>query len=113
MKKIIGAVLMCCSLAARAGELASEFAKPPEAAKPLTWWHWLNGTITREGITADLESMKRAGLGGCYMFNCGVGMIVVAEAARAAPFAPKPTDDDSKAFIHAYSMAHKVSERIK
>lgn len=49
----------------------SAFRDPPAEARPLTWWHWLNGTITREGITADLESMKRAGLGGCYLFNCG------------------------------------------
>ncbi len=49
----------------------SSFRFPPPEARPLTWWHWLNGNITREGITRDLESMKRAGLGGCYLFNCG------------------------------------------
>lgn len=59
---------------AAAGDLARDFARPPDEARPLTWWHWLNGNITREGITADLESMKRAGLGGTYLFNCGVGM---------------------------------------
>ena len=67
-------LLLLAVTVARAGDLARDFAKPPDEAKPLTWWHWLNGTITREGITADLEAMKRAGLGGCYMFNCGVGM---------------------------------------
>jgi hypothetical protein len=30
----------------------------------LTWWHWLDGSVTREGITADLEAIQRAGLGG-------------------------------------------------
>lgn len=60
------------AVAAEAGdELAAEFRTPPDSARPLTWWHWLNGTITRDGITADLEAMKRAGLGGCYLFNCG------------------------------------------
>ena len=54
--------------------LDKAFLSPPEEAKPLTWWHWLDGTITREGITADLEAMKRAGLGGAYMFNAGIGM---------------------------------------
>jgi hypothetical protein len=39
--------------------------------------------------------------------------LLEAEAARAAPFDPKPDDNDPKAFIHAYSMAHKVSERLK
>ncbi len=71
----LGLALVIGSLTVRAGdELADSFRAPPEAAKPLTWWHWLNGTITRDGITADLEAMKRAGLGGCYLFNCGVGM---------------------------------------
>ncbi|MCX7047666.1 MAG: glycosyl hydrolase [Candidatus Sumerlaeota bacterium] len=54
--------------------LERAFVTPPDSAKPLTWWHWLDGNITREGITGDLEAMKQAGLGGAYLFNCGVGM---------------------------------------
>lgn len=54
--------------------LETNFVRPPDEARPLTWWHWLDGNITRQGITADLESIKRAGLGGAYLFNCGVGM---------------------------------------
>ncbi len=50
------------------------FVHPPESARPLTWWHWLDGNITREGITADLEAMKRGGLGGAYVFNAGLKM---------------------------------------
>ena len=30
------------------------FLSPPVAAKPWVYWFWLNGNITREGITADL-----------------------------------------------------------
>ncbi len=40
-------------------DLAAGFQNPPASAKPHTWWHWMNGNITREGITADLEAMKR------------------------------------------------------
>ena len=54
-----------------ANDLAAAFQDPPDAAKPLTWWHWIDGNVTRDGITKDLESMKRAGLGGCYLFNIG------------------------------------------
>jgi len=34
----------------------------------------MNGNITREGITADLEAMKRVGIGGAQIFNvdCGI-----------------------------------------
>jgi hypothetical protein len=54
-------------------ELTRLFAQPPASAKPLTWWHWLDGNITREGITGDLEAMQRVGLGGALMFNASVG----------------------------------------
>ena len=31
----------------------------------------MSGNVTKEGITADLESMKRAGLGGLFSFDVG------------------------------------------
>jgi len=47
------------------------FVNPPQSARPLTLWHWMNGLITREGITADLESFKEAGLAGVQVFLVG------------------------------------------
>ena len=55
--------------AAAAAVLSAGFQNPPDVAKPHTWWHWMNGNITREGITADLEAMKKIGLGGAQIFN--------------------------------------------
>src|SRR5579871_3991105 len=54
--------------------LEAGFANPPDSAKPHTWWHWMNGNITKEGITADLEAMKQIGLGGATIVNvdCGI-----------------------------------------
>lgn len=34
-----------------------------------TWWHWMNGHITREGITKDLEAMAAAGIDTATIFN--------------------------------------------
>jgi hypothetical protein len=34
------------------------FANPPLSARPGVFWDWLNGNITKEGITRDLEAMK-------------------------------------------------------
>lgn len=34
-----------------------------------TWWHWMNGHITREGITKDLEAMAAAGIDSVTIFN--------------------------------------------
>lgn len=50
------------------------FKNPPEAAKPRTWWHWMGGNVTAEGITLDLEWMKRVGLGGIQLFDAGLGV---------------------------------------
>src|SRR5437899_2152263 len=49
--------------------LQSGFRNPPDSARPQTWWHWMNGNITKAGITADLEAMKRIGLGGATIVN--------------------------------------------
>ncbi len=50
-------------------KLVTEFAAPPDASRPHTWWHWMNGNISKEGITADLEAMKRVGIRGVTLFN--------------------------------------------
>jgi hypothetical protein len=50
-------------------DLENNFKVPPDAAKPWVWWHWMNGNITRAGITADLEAMKRVGIGGVQVFQ--------------------------------------------
>src|SRR5512146_2882252 len=53
--------------------LRNGFENPPDSAKPRAWWHWLNGNVTKEGITADLEWMKRVGIGGMQMFDGNLG----------------------------------------
>ncbi len=54
--------------------LENGFKNPPNSAKPHTWWHWINGNISKKGITADLEAMKKIGLGGAQIFNVEVGI---------------------------------------
>lgn len=47
-----------------AAALEAEFRRPPAAARPWVYWFWINGNISKEGITADLESFQQAGIGG-------------------------------------------------
>jgi hypothetical protein len=54
--------------------LEAGFRNPPAWAKPFTWWHWMGGNSSKEGITADLESMKQAGIGGAHIFDAGQGI---------------------------------------
>jgi hypothetical protein len=51
----------------------SGFVTPPDSAKPWVYWYWMNGNSTKEGIKADLESMKKAGIGGAMQFDIGMG----------------------------------------
>ncbi len=52
-------------------ELEAGFRQPPASAKPQTLWFWMNGNVSRDGITRDLEAMQRVGLGGALMFDGG------------------------------------------
>lgn len=45
------------------------FKAPPREYGPMTWWHWINGHVTQEGITKDLTAMHEAGIRGVQMFN--------------------------------------------
>ena len=55
------------SLSAGAPTLQQQFAHPDGESKPWTFWYWMYGAVSEEGIKADLEAMKQAGLGGAYL----------------------------------------------
>ena len=55
------------------------FLNPPDSAKPRVWWHWMSGNITKEGIKADLEWMKRVGIGGFQNFDAGLNTPQIVE----------------------------------
>src|SRR4051812_41808228 len=63
---VIMTVLLLCVSAIASPE--SDFVRPPGAARPLVWWHWMYGNISKDGITADLESMAAVGVGGVQLF---------------------------------------------
>lgn len=49
--------------------LVEGFKNPPPSAKARTWWHWMNGNISKAGITSDLEAMKAVGIQEAQIFN--------------------------------------------
>jgi hypothetical protein len=53
---------------------AAGFADPPDSVRPWVYWMWMDGNLTREGITADLEAMREAGLGGVVICEVNVGV---------------------------------------
>jgi hypothetical protein len=62
------------SSSASGPDLVRGFAQPPPSARPWVYWFWLNGNITREGITADLEAMQRVGIGGVLIMEVDQGV---------------------------------------
>ena len=47
--------------------LEKEFLNPPSESRPRTWWHWISNNVSKDGITKDLEAMKRIGLKGAQI----------------------------------------------
>lgn len=55
-------------------DLQARFQTPPPGARPWVYWFWMNGNITEEGITADLEAMARVGIGGTLIMSVSTGI---------------------------------------
>lgn len=89
---------------ASADRLEAGFRNPPNWARPWVYWFWLNGNITREGITADLEAMKRVGIGG----------VLIMEVDQGVPLGPVPFASDQwrALFKHAVSEAHRLGLQV-
>ena len=83
--------------------LKNGFENPPNGARPRVWWHWMNGNITKEGITADLQWMHRAGLGGYQNFDAALQTPQVVEK-RLAYMTPEWKD----AFTHAILLGDQL-----
>ena len=70
-QQIFAISLLACTAISPANALQThllreQFQNPSDEAKPWTFWYWMFGAVSKEGITADLEAMKHAGLGGTY-----------------------------------------------
>ena len=65
MKILILSIALFITSAELAGQdLEQSFRNPPDSVKPWVFWFWINGNISQEGITKDLEAMKGVGING-------------------------------------------------
>ena len=46
-----------------------KFLTPPKVYHPETWFHYIGGNVSKEGITADLEAIAAAGITGIQLFH--------------------------------------------
>src|SRR5512137_97274 len=96
--------LLCTHVGAQqsmADEIEAGFRSPPPSARPWVFWFWLDGNITSDGITADLEAMARVGLGGA----------IIMDVSQGIPPGPVKFFDDQwrNLFRHAVSEAARLN----
>lgn len=65
---------VCPTQAKPISELEKDFTQLSASARPYTYWFWMNGNMTKEGITKDLEAMHRVGIGGVFNLEGGTGI---------------------------------------
>ena len=54
--------------------LESGFLNPPDSARPGVYWYFMDGNLSKEGMTADLEAMKKGGIGNVIFLEVNVGV---------------------------------------
>jgi len=113
MKKAVLLILTASAIAScmltangmdAARNMAKAFANPPDSARPWVYWFPLNGNITSNGITADLEAMKRVGIGG----------VLYMETDQGAPNGPADFGGPlwRALFQHICSEAHRLGLEV-
>ena len=78
MKKstlLLALALPLCGVLHAAEPLERQFQNPPEETKPWCYWYWYKSDITRDGITKDLEAMKKAGVRLAMIGNIDYGSL--------------------------------------
>ena len=108
-KLMLLAILLLAPLAlARAADrLAEGFATPPGEARLHAYWWWLNGNVTREAITRDLEAMKEKGFGGALIMDAGGA---AQDGNRQVPHGP---DFGSPQWRELYQHTLREAMRLK
>lgn len=70
---VLSALVLPQMISAASDTLEQGFENPPREARLRAYWWWLNGNVTKEAITKDLEWMKSIGMGGGLIFDAGGG----------------------------------------
>jgi hypothetical protein len=98
-----GFALAACNRGLR-DPLKEGFLSPPPEARPGVYWYFMDGNIGREAMTADLESMRKAGIGWVLFLEVNVGI----------PRGPVDflTDEWQDLFAHAVREAERLGIRL-
>ena len=79
-KRLFFLACLLVSQAVGAQGLYEQFADPPQEARPRVWWHWMDGNVSIDGISKDIDWMERIGIGGFHQFDAGgIGMLSIVD----------------------------------
>lgn len=53
-------------------DMEKNFKSPPDSVKPWMYWYWLSDNISAKGISADLATMAKVGVGEAFIGNIGL-----------------------------------------
>jgi alpha-L-rhamnosidase len=87
-------------------QMEREFSTPPDGVKPWIYWWWLDGAVSKEGLTKDLEEMKKEGISGALIFDSGTG-------GHDSPKGPAFMSDEWREYFrHALQEAGRLGIEI-
>ena len=85
------------------------FVDPPVEARPGCFWAWLNGSITKEQISRDLEAMERGGMRGGEIWD----VAAAADPDGRVPAGPAFLGPEStRLIVHAIREADRLGLKI-
>lgn len=88
-------------------QIYSDFVTPPQSARPLVWWHWMNGNITKEGIRKDLLWMNSVGIAGFHLFDASLSTPQIVDKRLEYM-----TPEWNEAYYHAIQLADSLGMEV-
>ena len=90
--------------------LSENFNNPPADYGLNCWWWWLNGNVTKEAITSDLEAMKSKNFQGAVVYDAGGHNL---RGNKDVPFGPQfGSDKWNELFVFALDEAKRLGLEI-
>lgn len=85
-------------------KLKEAFQNPPDSSKPGVYWYFMDGNLSREDMTKDLESMKEVGISNLIFLEVGIGV----------PRGPVDfmSDEWQDLYVHAVREAERLGIKI-
>ncbi|MCF7731466.1 MAG: hypothetical protein K9N23_07255 [Akkermansiaceae bacterium] len=84
----------------------ADFRNPPPGAGIRAFWWWLNGNVSKEAITRDLEEMKAKGFNGALIFDADGSSQQGNRQVPAGPLFGGP--EWTALFVHACKEAKRL-----